>query len=227
VTWIWAVFVLGVVLALAIKWVLAAPRPVERPPFRIPEPDPDVFMLRGYDFYVRLDASRRHTMLEAVRNAVGTNGTVYDQKTHAVVLWHDFQPPEPLLARLSKDLKTQVIWLAFQKQVDAFGYARWENGARLRRLAFGCYEKERTWEQVDGEPEPWEASALFDKDRLERRLSAQHRLGGELAPTAEEEDMLREVWRERCLIVESVEPSINGLDVARAVALEHGLPGWS
>jgi hypothetical protein len=190
-------------------------------------PDPNRFMLRGFDFYVRLEPTRRAEMLDAVRSAVGADGTVYDQNTHAVVLWREFHPPEQLLGRLSRDLNTQVIWLAFQKQVDAFAYERWENGTRLRRLAFGCYDKERTWEQVDGEPEAWEAAAIFDPAQLDIRISGSRRLGPGFALAPEEEQKLRQLWRERRLTVDSQEPNITGRDVAEAAAIAHGLPGWT
>jgi hypothetical protein len=226
--WIWVAAV--AVLILAIRWVIRAPRESsarKAAAFRIPNPDPNLFMPRGFDFYVRLDAVRRAAMLDALRNAIGSDGTLYDQDTHAVVLWHAFEPPEALLQRLSKELQAQVIWLAFQKQVDAFAYTRWENGIMFRRLAFGCYEKERAWEQVDGEPESWEASAIFDERRLERRFSQTDRPGGELSYSPDGKEELRQLWKARHLMVDSEEPNINGRDVAEAVAIEYRLPGWS
>ena len=50
-------------------------------------------------------------------------------------------------------------FVSFQKQVDAFEFQLWTEGASKRRLTFGCYEHERTWEHVEGSPEPWEAAA--------------------------------------------------------------------
>lgn len=194
--------------------------------FHMPTPDPNVFMIRGFDFYARLDPDRRGQMLGSIATAVAGRGTLYDQGTHAVVLWHDFQPPEQLLDGLSRDLRTQVIWLSFQKQVDAFEYVRWDNGTRLRHLVFGCYEKERTWERVEGEPEPWEAAAIFDAARLERRLASGRALSPEFRRAPEEEARLRAIWRERRLAVDSDEPNIEARDVAEAAAIAHGLPGW-
>jgi hypothetical protein len=183
-------------------------------------------MLRGTDFYVRLDDSRRHQMLDTVRNAVGREGTVYDQPTHAVVVWHDYRPPEPLLVSLSRDLGTQVIWLSFQKTVDAFEFIRWEGGESRRWLTFGCYEKERTWERVDGTPEAWEPAAIFNDERLERQLASNRRLPADLQIPADEADRLRTIWRERRLAVDSHEPNISARDVAAAAAAAYGLPGW-
>jgi hypothetical protein len=221
-----------VVLALTVALrTLRSPDPAEAPsPWRRPTPDPHVFLIRGSDFYVRLDPQRRAVMLESVRSAVTGSGTLYEKDAHAVVLWHDFNPPEGLLERLSRDLRTQVIWLSFQKQVDAFGFLHWENGSRVRRLVYGCYEKERTWEQVDGTPEAWEAAAIFDQARLERRLARAREWAREgireLGNTPEEEARLRAIWRERRLAVDSDEPGIDGRDVAETVAIAYGLPGW-
>ncbi len=195
----------------------------KRTPFRMPPPDPNVLMIRGCDFYVRLIPEKKNEMLAAIRKAIGNEGTVYDQGSHAVVLWHDFQPPDAVLEQLSRDFQTEVIWLVFQKQVDAFGYQRWLSGTRLRRLTFGCYEKERTWEEVDGTPEPWEAAAIFDERELENRIRRDKKYN---AITDAEEQRLRAIWREHRLEVNSEEPNIAGRDVAEAVAIAYGLPGW-
>lgn len=225
---LWGTVIVVLLTFVMIKWLRALRRvPPPPEPFRIPAPDPDGFAVRGFDLYVRLDPARRLEMLGAVRAAVGSHGSVYDQTTHAVVLWHELNPPEELLERLSRDLETRVIWLAFQKQVDAFGYQRWENGTRLRRLVYGCYDQERTWEQVDGEPEPWEGAAIFDVLGLEGRIASLRQLGKDSRLIPEEEESLRQIWRERRLDVGSVEPAIEGRDVAEAVALAYRLPGWT
>ena len=83
-----------------------------------------------------------------------------------------------------------------------------------------------TWEKVEGEPEPWEAAAIFDVWRLERRLASSEALSPEFRTTPEEAARLRALWRERRLLVDSSEPGIEARDVAEAVAIAHGLPGW-
>lgn len=221
-----------VVVGLAfIAWIIGRTRIAPSPSggavaFHRPTPDPNVFMLRGTDFYVRLDPPRRLEMLDAVSKVVGSEGTVYDQSTHAVVVWHDYHPPEALLASLARDLGTQVIWLSFQKTVDAFEYIRWEAGQRLRWLTFGCYEKERTWERIEGRPEAWEAAAIFNGERLERRLASNLKLPAEFHTTPAEADRLRTIWREKRLAVDSEEPNIEARDVAEAAAIAYALPGW-
>jgi hypothetical protein len=227
--WILAVVIVTVIAVITVQWVRAGqrPAPVAPPePYRLPPPDPNVFMPRGFDFYVRLETARRTTMLDAITVVIGTDGTLYDQETHGVVLWHGTNPPMQLLQLLSSELNTQVVWLAFQKQVDAFEYARWENGTLMRHLVFGCYEQERAWEHVEGEPEPWEAAAIFEETRLERRFSQARRLSF-VTYTPEDEKELRRIWRERRLVVGNHEPNISGRNVAEAAALANGLPGWS
>ena len=196
-----AVLVLGALLFRAVRGSARA-TPASgpaTPAAQLPPPDPNVFEIRGFDFYVRLDPARRGEMLDAVRSAIAGDGTLYDQDTHGVVLWHDFNPPEALLQRLSMELDTQVIWLSFQRTVDAFEYARWESGALRRHLVYGCYEQERTWEKAEGEPESWEGEGLFG-------------LRGGEGPTRVE--------------VGAFEPILEARDAAEAVAVAFGLPGW-
>jgi hypothetical protein len=223
-----AALVLAALLVVTVRKGLPPPSPptLDVRPLVIPFPNPDVFTVRGFDFYVRLDPSRRREMLDVIRTAIGEKGTLYDQDTYGVVLWHDFNPPDDALERLSRELKTEVIWLAFQKITDAFEYQHWENGTRLRHLVFGCYDQERTWERVDGEPEAWESEGLFDPRRLERRIAGQRRMGPEFALPADEEAALRRTWQERRLAVDSVEPNIEARDAAEAVAMAYRLPGW-
>lgn len=67
-----------------------------------------------------------------------------------------FEAPERDLSDLSSKLKSDVLWLGFQSAVDAFQFHHWRAGKRLRTLVYGCFCEERTWERIEGEPEPWE-----------------------------------------------------------------------
>lgn len=78
----------------------------------------------------------------------------------AEIPWNDFQAPSQLIEDLSRDLQTDVLWLAFQSVVDAFAFEHWRNGICGRRLIFGCFDAERTWEQIEGDAEAWESEAL-------------------------------------------------------------------
>lgn len=183
-------------------------------------------ILHGHEFYVRI--GERDEALEQVRTVVGESAGVHAEpgNPYCVVLWarRDFVPPESHLERLSRELGVEVLWLAWQKQVDAFAFQRWVDGGPVRCLAYGVLEKERTWEVVDGAPEPWEAEALFPPERLERQLRVRR-----LYPDATElpEAELRRIWNERLLVAGSRHPQLVAIDAAWVVARYYRLPGWS
>jgi len=218
--------VLGIVLLSSRFKRTAASKKPEHSSFQIAMLDPDVFSIRGFEFYIRLKSEMKDSMLVTIRDTVGQESMIYDQESYAVVLWKDFNPPEKFLKDLSGRLKTDVIWLVFQKQVDAFGYQHWQNGTCLRRLVFSCYDKERTWEEIDGTSEPWEKTAIFDESKLEKRLAFDKKLGSARQISENEEQKLRTIWHERRLQIGSSEPYIYGRDVAEAVAIAYNLPGW-
>jgi hypothetical protein len=183
-------------------------------------------ILRGHELYVRVGDSP--TAVDRLRDAVGEAADIHHSpgSAYCVVLWPDetFRPPEELSRSLSRDLATEVVWLAWQKQVDAFAFQRWVDGKSVRRLAYGMMERERTWEVVDGTPEPWEADAFFDPARLERQLRVRKLFPGRDEITEEE---LRRVWEQRLLVVDSEHPQLAAIDAAYTVARHFRLPGWS
>jgi hypothetical protein len=179
--------------------------------------------LRGHEIYVRTetvpDARAR------IRAAVG-GAAVHEEpgNPYDVVLWDDFRAPEALLQELTRELSTEALWLVWQKQADSFAFQRWVGGEALRRLAYGVWDKERIWEQVDGEAEPWEGDALFPLSRLERQLRVS-RLFPDPAGASEEE--VRRIWQERRLVVDSEHPRLVAMDAALVVARHYRLPGWT
>jgi hypothetical protein len=129
-----------------------------------------------------------------------------------------FRCPEPELSDLSVKLATDVIWLSFQSVVDAFQFQHWRNGEHIRSLIYGCFEQERTWEQVKGRAEPWEQQALFDPGRLAIAL--------EYTEDPGERRELERIYRESDLSAGRTEPSIDARERARDVAKYYRLPGW-
>lgn len=191
-----------------------------------PKPDPTILEIRGFEFYVRLNPTNSDNTLKSLLEAVGDRGTIYARPQWAVVLWGELNPPESLLQEISANLDTQLIWLAFQKQVDAFEFLHWDKGQLRRRLTYGCYEQERTWEKVEGEAEAWEASALFNPRDLERELRSLKEYPPEGKSVADAEAELRAIWKDRRLAVNSAIPAIIGRDGAEKVAVAYSLPGW-
>ena len=129
-----------------------------------------------------------------------------------------FRCPERELSELSAHLRTDVMWLSFQSVVDAFQFHHWRDGQQLRSLIYGCFEQERTWERVEGSPEPWEREALFDHGRLAIALK--------YAEDAAERRELERIYREADVSVGRTEPGIDGRERARDVAKHYRLPGW-
>jgi len=124
------------------------------------------------------------------------------------------------LAKLSTEFRTDVVWLSFQSVVDAFQFRHWLAGKLVRSLVFGCYgDEERMWNEVDGQPEPWERKAFFDPSALEIPLK--------YAASDEEKSEFERIWREAELLSGRLEPSIDARESARKAAEYYHFPGWS
>ena len=132
----------------------------------------------------------------------------------------DYGSPTCELAKLSTDFGTDIIWLSFQRVVDAFQFRHWRAGMLVRSLVFGCYgDEEWTWTEADGQPEPWERAAFFDPKALGIRLKC--------AASDEEKRELERIWREAELLPDRAEPSIDARDCAWKAAEYYHFPGWS
>ena len=129
-----------------------------------------------------------------------------------------FPPPLGKLAQLSSQLSTDVIWLSFQSVVDAFQFHHWCGGTAIRSLVFGSFHAERTWEHVEGVPEPWERDVFFDSNILRRRLAC--------AATEEERRECERIWREAELLPGRTEPCLDARATACDVAKYYNFPGW-
>jgi len=180
-------------------------------------------MLHGHEFYV---ATRERAQdLERVAAIVGDN-RVHSEvgNPYCVVLWakEDFVPPDDVLEALSRELSTETLWLAWQKQVDGFAFQRWVSGTPIRRLAYGV-ERERIWETVEGTPESWEADAFFSPARLTQQLRVRSLFPN---PSGMSDSELQRVWQEKRLIVGSEEPRLAAISAAWVVARHFRLPGW-
>jgi hypothetical protein len=129
-----------------------------------------------------------------------------------------FEAPERKLSDLSQRFNTDVIWMSFQSVVDAFQFHHWRAGARLRSLVFGCFEEERTWERVEGTPEPWEREVFFDEKDLKIPL--------ECATTEQDKAKLRRIWQDAELLPGRTEPSLDSRGCAHKIARHYQLPHY-
>src|SRR5262249_33738256 len=113
----------------------------------------------------------------------------------------DYKAPEAELADLSAFLDTDVIWLSFQSVVDALQFHHWRGGLHVRALVYGCFQEERTWERVEGQPEPWEREILFSEEELKHVL--------EYTDGDEQREELQRLWRDVQIVPGNTEPGLD------------------
>lgn len=126
----------------------------------------------------------------------------------------DIEPPEQKLAELSRQLGTEVIWVAFQTTAESFIFHHWRAGSQLRALWYGC-ANEGTWERIEGEAEPWEHEAFWDEESRECLL--------ECAETESEKQKLQRLWKDRVLVKGEAAPTVSSEDAVHAVMEHYGL----
>ncbi len=129
-----------------------------------------------------------------------------------------FEAPESDLATLSSRLATDVIWLSFQSTVGAFQFHHWRSGQHKRALVYGCFQDERTWERVEGEPASWEREILFSQRKLDRVLK--------YADSDSERQELERIWRDAEISPGRTEPSLESRDCAHQLAAYYKLPHY-
>jgi hypothetical protein len=130
-----------------------------------------------------------------------------------------FEAPESDLAALSTRLATDVIWLGFQSTVDAFQFHHWRSGRHVRSLVYGCFQDERTWERVEGEPEPWEREVMFSHRELEQFLK--------YAGSDSERQELQRIWRDAEISPGKMEPALDSRECAHKIAAHYQFPHYS
>jgi len=168
-------------------------------------------------FYVRA-AANDDAMVAAIRAKFPEAEVEADTEYWSVQLSEDaYEPPERELADLSARLKADVIWLGFQSVVDAFQFHHWRAGEHLRALVYGCFKAERTWERVEGRPEPWEREILFDRKRLASHLK--------YVRDASQKRELERIYRDGDISPGQTEPSLDAHGCAHEIAAHYHFPG--
>jgi hypothetical protein len=120
---------------------------------------------------------------------------------------------------LSAKLATDVFWLSVQTGLDCFEYHHWHVGQLSRSLVFGCYGQERTWDYVEGKPEPWEREALFSRSHLFCLLR-------DVPRSKKKREFIKEMWRNSELVPGRDEPKIDAWLTARKIAWHYRFPNW-
>jgi hypothetical protein len=171
-----------------------------------------------HDAYIRIPGDG----VASVRShADGRPVHVVAGKQYCRVEWSGFDPPENWLREITIQLATEALWLVLQKQADAFAFQHWASGEVKRRLSYGVVQ-ERVWEQVDGSPEPWEATAFFSPRALERRTRVLQVL--DLPNRDDRVADLKRLWSEQRLAVGASEPAVSASSAGLAVVEHYDLP---
>jgi hypothetical protein len=114
------------------------------------------------------------------------------------------------LDTLSKELDTEVIYLAFSSVCDSLQFTRSISGHNARHLQYGMQ-----WEEVMGEQEAWEAAAFFSQDLL--------------ADTPlDDPDYARiaEIYDNTVIRAGENYPIVDARESARAAAIHYRLTDW-
>jgi hypothetical protein len=114
------------------------------------------------------------------------------------------------LDRLSRT-SGEAIFLGFSSTSNAFGFTRSVEGTSRRHLRFGYCQEEGLWEEVSGDPEPWEDAAFFEGADPELQAV---------------DEQAEEIYRLRVVRAGEVSPWVDAREAARTVAGHYGFAGW-
>lgn len=114
------------------------------------------------------------------------------------------------LDRLSRT-SGEAIFLGFSSTSNAFAFTRSVEGQTRRHLRFGYCQEEGLWEEVSGDPEPWEDAAFFEGADPELQAV---------------DEQAEEIYRLRVVRAGEFSPWVDAREAARVVADHYRLPGW-
>ena len=118
------------------------------------------------------------------------------------------------LDRLSAELNTEIIYLAFFSVSDSLEFTRSVRGQTVRHLQYGMAEQGQ-WEAVVGSAEEWEVQAFFATNIL-----------AEVAPNDPDAQRVAEIYAQRILTRGEIWPMIDARESARVAAVHYRLTDW-
>jgi hypothetical protein len=172
--------------------------------------------------YVRLGAGADRTKdVSRLQTRIDAEAELVDDGKSAFALWVVsaplFQPDD--MGALSKDFG-EALSVSVQSVADLVIYDHYVAGAHVRGLT---YAGEAGWIRVIGEPEAWEAKALFSAVRLaELSEELEEDLEGELL--AREKAELERLWLAGKLVEGSTRPPADPGVMPRAIEKHFALP---
>jgi hypothetical protein len=119
------------------------------------------------------------------------------------------------LDRISKELGTEIIYLAFSSVTDSFQFTRSISGSTVRHLQYGMYVEQGLWEEVGGSAEEWEKPAFFTRDMPADELQDHP-----------DRDRIAEIYAKGTVSGGEIYPMIDARESARAAAVHYRLTDW-
>jgi hypothetical protein len=169
--------------------------------------------------YVRL--KDRGQDVTRLRGRIDSGATLVDDGSCAFATWLVptplFQPDD--LSALSRDFG-EALAIAVQTVADLVIYDHFVAGSRVRGLT---YAGEAGWVRVIGSAEPWEATALFSKAKLEELLDELEEDVTADAVARDKADLER-LWKDGKLVEGGLRPPADPAGMTRAIEKHFGLP---
>lgn len=120
--------------------------------------------------------------------------------------------------RLSAELDTDVIYLAFSSASESLQFTHCQQGSTLRHIQYGMYMEQGLLEEVAGTAEAWEAAAFFDRYALQAFADI-----GTDDPGYER---IAKIYQQRLIRAGETHPMIDARESARAAATFYRLTDW-
>lgn len=120
--------------------------------------------------------------------------------------------------RYSRELNTETIYLAFSSVTDSLQFTHSMQGKTLRHIQYGMYVEQGIWEEVAGNPEPWESLAFFSPNSMEILEDYQ--------PDDPDYERISEIYRQRLIRASETYPMIDARESARVAAKHYRLTDW-
>ena len=120
--------------------------------------------------------------------------------------------------RSSHEFNTEIIHLAFSSVTDSLQFTHSMQGKTLRHIQYGMYVEQGLWEEVAGDPEPWETSAFFSPSSME--------VLADYGPEDPDYERLSEIYGQRLIRASENNPTIDARESARAAAKHYRLTDW-
>jgi len=126
-----------------------------------------------------------------------------------------FRPAD--VRAIADQTQKEVIYLSFSSVTDSLQFTRCTPGTLHRHLQHGMYVEQGLWEEVEGDPEPWEPEAFFPAKMIQ---------GWDDPDDREQKRRMEELYDRRFVVQGETDHLVDGRESARSAAHFYSLSGW-